>query len=335
MFNTFDESQTAQLSREIHALIEVDCEAICKIQGAWHKDNTIGLIIEFMDLGSLDFLLADDFAHAQLPERVLAAMTYQILWGLCYLHYSKTMHRDIKPANILLSSDGEVKLSDFGISSMLNETSTMADTSVGTFRYMSPERLLGERYGPTADVWSLGLALMELQLRHYPFDRCHSSIDLIAELEVVHFHEFLATFCRRGSSCLGEKGKDEKEGEAIFSPLLADFLASMLATDPAARASSEALLHDSEWLATMLGCGEDGLENARGVVRAWVEDIGLGSGTSDGDLGASLGWREKERNGARGRKECIAEQTEDDTGDYDDDLFERPFREDEEKYNRK
>lgn len=353
MFNTFDDSQTAQLRSEILALIEVDCDTICRIQGAWHKDNAIGLIIEYMDLGSLDFFLSDTYKAVELPERVLAAMAYQILWGLCYLHYGKTMHRDIKPANILLSSEGDVKLSDFGISSvLLDASSTLAATSVGTFRFMSPERLLGERYGPTADVWSLGLTLMQLVLRAYPFEYCGaSSIDLITELEVVEFAEFLPSFrtarrsgrssssnssssrsgsgssrtssnsSSRHSASKEELGNHHDRDEAAFSPLLVDFLASMLTVDPCARASSESLLHESLWLQAMLGEGDGGLVRARTVVRDWVGTTGMSLAAD------SLGVSVRGRDGARIARIVEDEKFQEGDDDEDDAYYERQFLE--------
>lgn len=59
------------------------------------------------------------------------------------------MHRDLKPANVLINSDGAVKISDFGISSQLDNTAGLCTTFVGTTCYMSPERLTGDRYSCT------------------------------------------------------------------------------------------------------------------------------------------------------------------------------------------
>ena len=70
------------------------------------------------------------------------------------------MHRDVKPGNVLLSSRGEAKLSDFGIAKNVSEDAS-AQTMVGTFRYMSPERLRGEDYSYESDCWSMGMVLLE------------------------------------------------------------------------------------------------------------------------------------------------------------------------------
>ena len=67
-------------------------------------------------------------------------MTYQILYGLGYLHFEKRLHRDLKPGNILINSSGEVKLTDFGISKEMG--ASLAGTYVGSFKYMSPGNVL-------------------------------------------------------------------------------------------------------------------------------------------------------------------------------------------------
>ena len=79
------------------------------------------------------------------------------------------MHRDLKPANILLTSEGEVKLSDFGVSKQLNGTHAMAMTQVGTTSYMAPERLQGDEYSYASDVWSVGVIVLEALRGAHPF----------------------------------------------------------------------------------------------------------------------------------------------------------------------
>jgi serine/threonine protein kinase len=105
-------------------------------------------------------------------ELVLSCITYQVLWGLAYLHYEHNTHRDIKPGNILINYDGEVKLSDFGISRNLDNTVGMSNTAVGTCKYMSPERLEGLAYNETADIYAFGMVMLEIINNNcYPFGR--------------------------------------------------------------------------------------------------------------------------------------------------------------------
>ena len=83
-----------------------------------------------------------------------------------------------------MNSRGQVKLSDFGIAAVLEETKDMSFTCIGTFRYMSEDRLLGEAYNASSDIWSTAVMLIELWSKRYPFeDCCTSPVDLVQALE--------------------------------------------------------------------------------------------------------------------------------------------------------
>jgi serine/threonine protein kinase len=167
------------LSKELQALAKMDCESLVKLLGAFFEENTVTLVLEYMDRGSLANLLD---TGGKLPERVAAAVAFQTLWGLSYLHFESRLHRDVKPANILLHSNGSVKLSDFGISSELN-VMKMNTTVVGTTMYMALERLRAKAYGTPSDVWSLGLVLCECLTGVFLFADIRSVIELVVTLE--------------------------------------------------------------------------------------------------------------------------------------------------------
>lgn len=137
MFNIDDNSQARQLCKEIKVLATVACDCIVAFKGAFHnsEDRRIGIILEYMDLGTLEFILNPEVI---LTEEAISSICYQMLWGLGYLHFEHKLHRDIKPANVLINSQGFVKLSDFGISKDLTTTQNVAGTAVGSFRYMAP-----------------------------------------------------------------------------------------------------------------------------------------------------------------------------------------------------
>lgn len=306
LFNTFDTSQTSQLVKELQALRKVDCDAIVRVCGLWFKENRVSLVLEYMDLGSLEMFKSPHVASVAIPERVLAAMTYQMLWGLGYLHYDNTMHRDVKPANVLISSTGAVKLSDFGISrstrdlldgslgtgtgtsSFGGSSSNMSETSVGTFKYMSPERLLGERYSQSSDCWALGLTIIEIVLRAYPLEHCCASpIDLISELETTgqDWAGFLNSYSRQLRK--GEFGYEPglHLETSQFSPSLVEFLCGLLHPDPQQRTRALTAMTESSWLDEMLGNpdelaakgGGPGCELAycQSIVQNWLRDSGL------------------------------------------------------------
>ena len=86
----------------------------------------------------------------------------QIAISLEYIHGRKVIHRDIKTSNIFLTGNGTVKLGDFGISRVLENTNEAAMTVVGTPYYMSPEVCESKPYTFKSDVWALGCVLYEL-----------------------------------------------------------------------------------------------------------------------------------------------------------------------------
>ncbi|MCC5033574.1 serine/threonine protein kinase [Streptomyces sp. WAC 00631] len=103
-----------------------------------------------------------DRATAPLPLREVTRLGAALADALAHVHDAEIVHRDVKPANILLDTGGEPYLTDFGISQMVGTTAhTSTGTLVGTAAYMAPEQVTGEGAGPPADVYALGLVLLE------------------------------------------------------------------------------------------------------------------------------------------------------------------------------
>uniref|UniRef100_A0A914CNW4 mitogen-activated protein kinase kinase n=1 Tax=Acrobeloides nanus TaxID=290746 RepID=A0A914CNW4_9BILA len=103
------------------------------------------------------------------PEDLLGLIAINILDGLYYLKaYQNIIHRDIKPQNILLNRTGEIKICDFGQSNLLKNS--LVNTTIGTYAYRSPERIKneGNSYDVRADIWALGLTLVEVAYGKYP-----------------------------------------------------------------------------------------------------------------------------------------------------------------------
>ncbi|GMF14201.1 unnamed protein product [Phytophthora lilii] len=145
--NVFDKPRRDQLLTEIRTLYGIESEHLVGFYGAYFQDHALSIVLEFCDLGSLDQLLAklpeDD---SVVPESVVAAVAMQVLTGLAHLKQVRHVHRDIKPQNILVQQNGAVKLTDFGLARELCSSTSMAQTFVGTFKYMAPERVQNEPY---------------------------------------------------------------------------------------------------------------------------------------------------------------------------------------------
>lgn len=160
-----------QIVRELNFNKDCASEHICRYYGAFmdKSTGTISIAMEFCEGGSLDSIYKEvKKLGGRTGEKVLGKVAEGVLNGLTYLHSRKIIHRDIKPSNILLCRDGQVKLCDFGVSGEFG-TKGDANTFIGTSYYMAPERITGQSYTITSDVWSLGVTLLEVAQHRFPF----------------------------------------------------------------------------------------------------------------------------------------------------------------------
>ncbi|MFF2183783.1 protein kinase [Streptomyces sp. NPDC058155] len=107
--------------------------------------------------------------YGSLPERALGLLTAGLAEGLAAVHGCEMVHRDLKPGNVLLTADGP-RLIDFGIARAVEDTQlTGTGMAIGTPGFMAPEHLLGNRAGPTSDVFSLGVVIAYAATGRLPF----------------------------------------------------------------------------------------------------------------------------------------------------------------------
>lgn len=106
--------------------------------------------------------LSDAIRARPLPVDRVAAIGSGVADALAHVHARNMVHRDVKPGNVLLGGDGTVKLTDFGIARLVDAAKvTSTGLMVGTAGYLAPEQVAGEPVGPPADVYALGLVLLE------------------------------------------------------------------------------------------------------------------------------------------------------------------------------
>ncbi|KEG11297.1 putative protein kinase [Trypanosoma grayi] len=126
--------------REISLMERFEHPNLVAYYGARRSAVGVQIIMELVNGGSLDALIR---RHGCLRESVVRSYTHDVLEGLAYLHETaRVCHRDVKPANVLITADGRCKLTDFGVSKLLDDNGTMR-TTVGTPWYMAPEVVNG------------------------------------------------------------------------------------------------------------------------------------------------------------------------------------------------
>ena len=209
------EADLAALRQEVAILRRLDHENVVLLLDFFETPRDVVVVTEYAH-GELLQVLQDDGSLAEATVRSVAA---QLAAALHYLHRHRVMHRDMKPQNVLVSSNGVIKLADFGFARALASSTALLTSIKGTPLYMAPEIYEQQRYDPSADLWGLGVLLFELAAGAPPFyaPSLQALRKLIVAAEPVAY-------------------------PAAMSPLLVSFLSLLLVRDPALRAGWDEIL---------------------------------------------------------------------------------------------
>jgi len=230
------ENEVSDVMREVELLQRLSHPGIVKYEGMSRDDAFLNIVLEFVENGSLGQTLK---AFGRFNERLVASYVAKILEGLNYLHSEDVVHCDLKAANILSTKNGNIKLSDFGVSLNMRAVEHFAErTSIGrsadvmkapnevagTPNWMAPEVIKLQGASPKSDIWSLGCTIVELLTGKPPYADLGNSMTVLFRIV-----------------------EDPMPPLPETSPELQDFLKLCFTKDPEERPSA-ALLFEHEWI---------------------------------------------------------------------------------------
>jgi hypothetical protein len=171
---THDRQAIADLKREVIKSRALNHHHIVRVHDFVTDGVAAAISMEYVDGGTLSDLRLDQPGGVFEPEALLPWVE-QLCSALTYAHgTARLVHRDLKPKNLMITSKGELKVADFGISRSITESASMgslAHSSSGSPPYMSPQQIAGESPSPADDIYAVGATLCELLTGRPPFYR--------------------------------------------------------------------------------------------------------------------------------------------------------------------
>ena len=155
--------------REARAAAALQHPAVVQVYDVVHENGRPWIVMELLDARSLADMIIED---GPVAPRVVAKIGIALLGALEVAHAHGVLHRDVKPANVLICSDGRCVLTDFGVARMPTDVQlTTPGMVLGSPHFISPERAMGNDFGPPSDLFSLGVTLYTAVEGRPPFDK--------------------------------------------------------------------------------------------------------------------------------------------------------------------
>ena len=236
-----DPEYLERFRREARAVAQLSHPNIVTVIDRGDDEGRQYIVFEHVEGENLKELVQRE---GSLPVRQALELALAVADGLAFAHDHGLVHRDVKPQNVLLSNEGEVKVTDFGIARSLHVEHgvTLTGTVLGTGEYLAPEQAGGKPVSPATDVYSLGVVLWELLAGDVPFagenfvavalrhvnepppslrdrrpdvsPRLEAAVDRALAKDPAHRFSSMAAFAKELRACLAEA---EGGGPALFA----------------------------------------------------------------------------------------------------------------------
>ncbi len=165
---TKDATFVENFKRESQAAAGLSHPNIVGVYDVGREGNINYIVMELIDGQTLNKIIEEE---APMDYRKVIDISKQVAQALRVAHKNKIIHRDVKPHNIMITSDGVVKLADFGIARAVNDTTLSTGSKiVGSVHYFSPEQARGNYVDERSDIYSLGIVMYEMLTGKVPFD---------------------------------------------------------------------------------------------------------------------------------------------------------------------
>ena len=158
--------QEEHTKTERDLMVKINNPFIVNINFAFQDDSKLYIVSDFMQGGDMFYHL---HSKKKFEESIVKFYAIELILGLGFLHKNNMIYRDLKPENVLMDSKGHLKISDFGLSKILENPNDKAYTICGTPQYLAPEILENKGYDKSVDWWSLGCFIYEMLTGYIPF----------------------------------------------------------------------------------------------------------------------------------------------------------------------
>ncbi|MCE7009472.1 serine/threonine protein kinase [Kibdelosporangium philippinense] len=170
-----DDTARSRFGKEVRTLATLAHPGLVSVYDADITQQPPFAVLQLIEGQTLSARISD----GPLPADEVRAIGAQVADALDYVHANGVVHRDVKPSNMLIDADGTVYLSDFGLAQLAGATRlTKADMLVGTAAYLAPEQVRGQDVAGQADIYALGLVLLECLTgqREYPGNEIETAV---------------------------------------------------------------------------------------------------------------------------------------------------------------